>query len=168
MLEHTTGVSHRLVYRRTFVTGFSICRFAQEGRGPEAIIESGGYSRTPLKTATASAVQPAASGHIQGLIKSLVKSLDRLPDETNTVERSEELPPALQKVVTAAMSLGHSWAAWCDSGAHVWLYVGNLSRLLSRKRGSPVLQVKHYRETGLVDTCNWVIDRNAKWCRWDE
>lgn len=121
-----------------------------------------------MKTATASALRPPASDHIQGLLRSLVKSLDILPDETNPVESPGELPPALQKAVTAATNLGHHWAAWRDAGAHVWLYVGQLSRLLSQKRGSPVLQVKHYRETGLVDTCNWVVDRRAKWCRWED
>lgn len=97
-----------------------------------------------------------------------MKSLDVLPDETNPVQGSSELPPGLQKAVTTATNLGHSWAAWRDSAAHVWLYVGQLSRLLSHRRGSPVIQVRHYRETGLVDTCTWVIDRNAKWSRWEE
>ena len=120
-----------------------------------------------LKTATLRAARPS-SDHIQGLLKSLVKSLEILPDETNPVPTSDELPPSLQKVVTVATGMGHRWAAWRDAGPHVWLYVGQLSRLLSHKKGSPVLQVKHYRETGLVDTCNWVVDRNAKWCRWEE
>ncbi len=120
-----------------------------------------------LKTATVRAARPARD-HIQGLLRSLVKSLNVLPDETNAVQASEELPSSLQKVVTAATGLGHRWAAWRDAGPHVWLYVGQLSRLLSHRKGSPVLQVKHYRETGLVDTCNWVVDRNAKWCRWEE
>lgn len=120
-----------------------------------------------LKAATLSADQPP-SDHIQRLLKSLVKSLDILPDETNPVHASNELPPALQKVVAAASGLGHRWAAWRDAGPHVWLYVAQMSRLLSRRKGSPVLQVRHYRETGLVDTCNWIIDRHAKWLRWDE
>ncbi len=120
-----------------------------------------------MKRAAVSAARPA-SDHIHGLLKSLVKSLDVLPDETNPVHATEELPPSLQKVVVAATGLGHRWAAWRDAGPHVWLYVGQLSRLLSHRKGSPVLQVKHYRETGLVDTCNWIVDRNAKWCRWDE
>lgn len=120
-----------------------------------------------MKAATVTAVQPS-SDHIQRLLKSLVKSLDVLPDETNPVQATNELPPSLQKVVTAATGLGHRWAAWRDAGPHVWLYVGQMSRLLSHRKGSPVLQVKHYRETGLVDTCNWIIDRHAKWLRWDE
>lgn len=120
-----------------------------------------------MKTATLSAAQPSCD-HIQRLLKSLVKSLDVLPDETNPVQASEELPPALQKAVAAATGLGHRWAAWRDAGPHVWLYVGQLSRLLSHRKGCPVLQVKHYRETGLVDTCNWMIDRNARWLRWEE
>jgi hypothetical protein len=121
----------------------------------------------PVKAARASTA-PSPSNHIQGLIKSLVKSLDLLPDETNPIHASEELPPALQKIVSAALRLGHSWMAWRDAGPHVWLYVGQLSRMLSHRKGSPVLQVKHYRETGLVDTCNWIVDRKAKWCRWEE
>ena len=120
-----------------------------------------------MKTATLRAEQPT-SDHIAGLIKSLVKSLNILPDETNPIQGSDELPPSLQKVVSTANSLGHRWAAWRDAGPHVWLYVGQLSRLLSHKKGSPVLQVRHYRETGLVDTCNWIVDRKAKWCRWEE
>jgi hypothetical protein len=120
-----------------------------------------------LKTAAPNAVPPAKD-HIRGLLKSLVKSLNVLPDETNPIQATDELPPTLQKVVAAATGLGHRWAAWRDAGPHVWLYVGQLSRMLSHRKGSPVLQVKHYRETGLVDTCNWVVDRNAKWCRWDE
>ena len=120
-----------------------------------------------MKTAAAR-VDQAPSTHIEGLLKSLVKSLDNLPDETNQVHSTGELPPSLQKIVAAAPALGHSWAAWQDAGPHVWLYVAQLSRLMSHRRGSPVLQVKHYRETGLVDTCNWVVDRNAKWSRWEE
>jgi len=120
-----------------------------------------------VKAAKASSA-PKPSNHIQGLIKSLVKSLDVLPDETNPIHATEDLPPALQKIVSAALGLGHSWMAWRDAGPHVWLYVGQLSRLLSHRKGSPVLQIRHYRETGLVDTCNWIVDRQAKWVRWEE
>ena len=111
------------------------------------------------------AQQPAQ--YIKGLLNSLVTSLRVLPEESNRVRELNELPPALQKAVMAAARTGQSWAAWNDRRAHVWLYVAQMSLLLSQERGSPVLQVKHYRETGLVDTCNWVIDRDAKWHCWD-
>jgi hypothetical protein len=112
------------------------------------------------------AVQQPAQ-YIKGLLNSLVTSLSVLPEQSNPVRELSELPPVLQKAVMAAAKAGQSWAAWHDTGPHVWLYVAQMSVLLSQERGSPVLQVKHYRETGLVDTCNWVIDREAKWHCWD-
>jgi len=95
-----------------------------------------------LKTARASAAR-APSAHIEGLLKSLVKSRHILPGETNQIHSINLLPLALQKAVAAATALGYNWAAWRDAGAHVWLYTGQLSRLLSHQHGSPVLQVKH-------------------------
>ena len=109
--------------------------------------------------------QPAQ--YVKGLLNSLVTSLSVLPEASNPVRELTELPPMLQKAVMTAAKTGQSWAAWHDTRAHVWLYVAQMSLLLSQERGSPVLQVRHFRETGLVDTCNWVIDRDAKWHCWD-
>jgi hypothetical protein len=103
--------------------------------------------------------------HIDGLLKSLVKSMSIVPDDADVVEDSSELPPDLQKVISAATKAGQSSCAWTDAGFHVWLFVGEMSLPLSRERGSLVLEVKYHREHGLRETGTWVIDRNAKWHR---
>lgn len=116
------------------------------------------------------AMQPPAppAPHIHGLLRALVSALQFVPERSRPIHDRAQLPPALQKVVALTTAAGHSWVAWNDERAHVWLYLGQMSLLLSRTCGSPVLQVKYYRETGLVDTCNWVIDRHAKWRRWED
>jgi hypothetical protein len=116
-----------------------------------------------LKTLTLRTLQKPS--HIDGLLKSLVKSLAVLPEETNAITDRSELPAALQRVVMRAAKSGQSWVAWNDLGLHVWLFIAEMSLALSRERGSPVLQVKYYRETGLQETANWMVDRNAQWQR---
>src|SRR5579862_8567270 len=103
--------------------------------------------------------------HIDGLLRSLVKSLAVLPDESNVVTKPSELPSALQRVVGQAIKSGQSWMAWQDNGVHVWLFVAEMSMPLSRERGSPVLEMKHYQGDGLKETAYWVVDRQANWQR---
>jgi hypothetical protein len=64
-----------------------------------------------------------------------------------------------------ARKAGKSWRCWTDAGFHIWLFVGEMSLPLSRERGSPVLRVEHFREDGLRETNNWMIDRQGKWHR---
>ena len=116
-----------------------------------------------LKTQTLRILQQPS--HIDGLLKSLVKALAVLPGEANPVTDPGELPTALQRVVGQALKAGQSWMAWSDVGVRVWLFVAEMSLPLSRERGSPVLEVKHYQGDGLKETAYWVVDRQANWQR---
>jgi hypothetical protein len=116
-----------------------------------------------LKTQTLRMLQQPS--HIDGLLRSLVKSLAVLPDESNAVTDPGELPSALQRVVAQAIKAGQSWMAWQDVGVRVWLFVAEMSLPLSRERGSPVLEMRSYREDGLKETANWLVDRHAHWQR---
>jgi hypothetical protein len=103
--------------------------------------------------------------HVEGLLQSLVKSLGILPDGSDKVADRSELPSALQKVVIKATKDGQSWRAWMHGGVHIWLFVAEMSLPLSRERGSPLIQVKSYREDGLRESANWLVDRQGKWHR---
>jgi hypothetical protein len=81
------------------------------------------------------------------------------------IRTSRSLSPQLQRVVARATEKGHVWACWADS-YHTWLFTGEMSLLLSRERGTPVLQVDRYDEAGeLQDSGAWVTDENGKWSR---
>jgi hypothetical protein len=103
--------------------------------------------------------------HIDGLLNSLVQRIGVVPEYADPVEDRSDLPSQLQKVVSAAIKAGQSWLAWAEGGLHYWLFVAEMSLPLSRERGSPVLQLKCYRERGLKETSIWFIDREAKWHR---
>jgi hypothetical protein len=105
------------------------------------------------------------SSHIERLLRSLVKSLGVVPEGMDASWNRSDLPWALQQVVIRAGKEGQSWCAWTDRGFQAWLFVGEMSLLLSRQRGSPVLRVKHYRESGLREAAAWLVDRQGNWHR---
>ncbi len=87
-------------------------------------------------------------------------------EDADPVHHGSELPSAgLRQVVAAATQAQRSWRCWMDMRLRVWLFVGALSLPRSREHRSPVLQVDYHRESGLVETAYWVIDRHAHWHR---
>ncbi len=107
------------------------------------------------------------SHHIEGLLESLVRSINIVPAEARAVTDRSDLSLPLQRIINKGTNVGMSWKCWTDKDLHVWLFVGGMLLGLSRQMGSPVLQVRQYRERGLPDTANWVIDRQANWRRCD-
>lgn len=103
--------------------------------------------------------------YIDGLLKSLAKSMDVVPAYADAALDLDGLPAELRQMAIMASEAGQSWCAWIDKGFHVWLFVAEMSLPLSRERGSPVLELKYYREHGLRESGRWVIDRDAKWSR---
>ena len=103
--------------------------------------------------------------HVDGLLAWLVRSMGFLPEEANPVLDRSDLPFALRKVVNAATNAGQSWMAWDDAGYHIWLFIAEMSLPLSRERGSPVLRVTRYRESGVSQSATWSIDKLAQWHR---
>ena len=104
--------------------------------------------------------------HIDRLLHSLVRSLGDVPDYAEAVHDYSELPSRLRHVIVDAMKAGQSWCCWGETDLfHIWLFIAEMSLPLSRDRGTPVFKLKYYREYGLRETANWVIDRQAKWHR---
>ena len=100
--------------------------------------------------------------YIDGLMESLVKSLNVVPEDALPLYWNE-LPAAMQELAREARKAGRSSCCWMLPGLHVWLFIGEMSLPLSRERGAPVLQLWYYRETGLIQTGHWFVDRRAHW-----
>ena len=74
-------------------------------------------------------------------------------------------PLALQVRIAEAQQRGHAWCCWTD-GAHIWLFTGEMSLALSRECGSPVLEVRIYREDGSPEDSDcWLVDQDGNWRR---
>jgi hypothetical protein len=124
------------------------------------------HSGSSLKAHQLRARQQPQPSHIDRLLQSLITSMNVVSEDADAVHDSSELPSAgLQHVVAAANQAQRSWRCWMDMRLRVWLFVGSLSLSRSREHGAPVLQVDYHRESGLVETAHWVIDRHANWHR---
>jgi hypothetical protein len=109
-----------------------------------------------------------SSPHIDRLLQSLVKNLGDVPEYAEVVHDYSELPFKLRNVIVDAIKAGHSWCCWAETNFHhIWLFIAEMSLPLSRERGTPVLRLRYYRDYGLRESATWVIDRQAKWHRWE-
>ena len=99
------------------------------------------------------------------LLESYISQSDVVPKGSYRIRQPGSLPREVREVLTRAVKEGQTWSCWAY-GRHTWLFTCNLSRPLSRKRGTPVLQVGLYGDDGeLRDRGSWVPDGYGKWCR---
>jgi hypothetical protein len=100
------------------------------------------------------------------LLHEWIESLGVLPREANAIHEQGELSPALRRIVRMAMHMGRSWSCWGDAKQRLWLFVADISPLLSREQGASVLQVDQYREGGeLKDSGTWTSAPDGTWRR---
>lgn len=76
--------------------------------------------------------------------------------------------PELQDLIRQAESTGQAWCGWSDN-TQIALLTGDTPLDVSRKLGSPALDVKLYGENGVLKERGlWVVDREGGWCRRSE
>jgi hypothetical protein len=106
--------------------------------------------------------------HVGRLLEELVSRATLLPKEGQQVHDRDTLPPQLRAVVNRAAAEGRVWACWASS-QEITLFTCEMSLPLSRERGSPVLLVNRYDDSGeLKDVGTWVADPQGKWRRFAE
>ena len=101
------------------------------------------------------------------LLESYISQSSVVPKGSYQIRQRGSVPREVRKVLTQALREGQTCSCWVH-GLHTWLFTCNMSRLLSRERGVPVLQVSLYGDDGTLRDCGiWVPDQNGKWCRSD-
>ena len=102
------------------------------------------------------------------LLETFVSRTELLPRGAFRIRDPKALSSQLQSVLARAVADGRIWAAWADSH-HIWLFTCEMSLLLSRERGTPVLLVDRYGEDGqLQNSGPWAADAEGKWQRCGE
>ena len=103
--------------------------------------------------------------HIERLLEALVSRADLLPKDGYQIRDPSALPPPLQALITQATQEGRVWGCWVNS-FETCLFTCEMSLPRSRERGSPVLLVNRYNESGeLQDDGSWTSDPEGKWQR---
>jgi len=102
---------------------------------------------------------------VERLLVSFASNAGIVGEGSYLVRNPKVMTPLLQRMIAEAAGKGHAWCCWTDD-ARVWLITGELSLALSRECGSPVLDVRVYREDGaLADSDCWLVDQDGKWRR---
>ena len=103
--------------------------------------------------------------HIERLLEALVSRANLLPKDYYQIRDPSALPPQLQTLITKATQEGRVWRCWANS-YETCLFTCEMSLARSRERGSPVLLVSRYGESGeLQDAGSWMSDPEGKWQR---
>lgn len=103
--------------------------------------------------------------HVGRLLEALVSRGTLLPQDSQQVHDPDALPAALKAVVSRAAAEGRVWACWAST-QDISLFTCEMSLPLSRERGTPVLLVNRYADSGdLTDVGTWVADPEGKWRR---
>jgi len=101
----------------------------------------------------------------EALLEALVSRGDLVPQGAYRIRDPKALSSQLQLIAARAATEGRIWAAWANPH-YIWLFTGEMSLHLSRERGTPVLLVDRYDESGeLQDTGPWAADAQGKWQR---
>ena len=102
------------------------------------------------------------------LLHSFMLKADLLPEGAYQIRNCTDLPAVLQPIIVLAAQRGQAWTCWADN-VRTWLVTAEMSLVLSREHGSPVLLVDVYRENGnLTDSATWVPDQTSRWRRCHE
>lgn len=103
---------------------------------------------------------------VERLLVALASSSGIVAEDTYLLRDQGEMSSVLQRIIGEAVQQGHSWCCWANDSRRAWLFTAEMSLALSRERGSPVLDVKVYREDGtLTDSDCWHVDAEGKWQR---
>jgi hypothetical protein len=99
------------------------------------------------------------------LLESYISQSDVVPRGSYQLHEPNSVPVDVRRVLTHAVKEGRTWSCWAH-GSHVWLFTCNMSGLLSRQCGAPVLRVNLYGDNGELRDCGtWMPDQQGKWCR---
>ena len=103
--------------------------------------------------------------HIERLLDALVSRANLLPKDGYQIRDPAALPLQLQTLITQATQEGRVWGCWVNS-FETCLFTCEMSLPRSRERGSPVLLVNRYGESGeLQDAGSWTSDPEGTWRR---
>jgi hypothetical protein len=92
---------------------------------------------------------------VETLLEAYISRTQILPEGAYQIRDWRELTGCAQTIVSRAKEQGHVWSAW-TRGAHLWLFVCEMSLPLSRERGAPILIVRLYDEEGeMLDCGTW-------------
>jgi hypothetical protein len=102
---------------------------------------------------------------VEELLESYISQSEVVPKGSYRIRAVDSVPREVRKPLVQATREGQTWSCRAH-GSHAWLFTCNMSRLLSRQHGVPVLQVSLYGDDGTLRDCGtWVPDQNGKWCR---
>jgi hypothetical protein len=106
--------------------------------------------------------------HAGQLLDSFIRVVANLAEDSHPLMSQSQLTPSLEKVALRTLDEGQVWRAWTDDRA-MWLWACEVSLARSRERGLPVMEVRRYDESGLIeDSGTWVRVRNESWQRCNE
>lgn len=116
-----------------------------------------------METARLRAIQQPS--RVERLLIAFALRSGVMPSDAYMIRDQKAMPAELQGVIFQAMRKERAWCCWKHS-SRVWLLTCNMLLDLSRKLGSPALDVQLYGENGeLKDSDTWVVDTEGKWRR---
>jgi hypothetical protein len=104
---------------------------------------------------------------VERLLDTLISRSSLVPAGAYQIRDPASVPKELRRIATQANHRGQAWSCWAHS-FRTWLFTGEMSLALSRERGTPVLQVDVYEDSGLRDSGPWMPDRDGSWRRCSE
>jgi len=106
---------------------------------------------------------------VERLLDAYISRSTVLPQGSYQIRDPNAVPTGLQRIVSQATEQGKVWSCWRTSSSDTLLFTCEISMPLSRKRGTPVLQVCLYNKDGsLRDSDSWTTDRAGTWQRSSE
>jgi hypothetical protein len=103
---------------------------------------------------------------VERLLEAYISRSTVLPPGSYQIRDPGAVPSGLQRIVSQASEQGKVWSCWRTGSSDAWLFTCEMSLPLSRKRGTPVLQVCLYNKEGaLRDSDQWTTDQNGTWQR---
>lgn len=144
----------------------SICDFPR-GWGPGAELQSGdpGFQET-LSVETLRLRKIQQPSQVERLLDAYISRSTVLPQGSYQIRDRDAVPSGLQRIVSQVFEQGKVWSCWRTGSSDTWLFTGEMSLELSRKRGTPVLQICLYNKDGaLRDSDIWTTDPEGRWQR---
>lgn len=106
-----------------------------------------------------------APSMVSRLLEELVTRAPLVPEHCYQLRDPQALPVSLRDLIRSAEKSDRAWSAWTDDH-RIWLFTAEMQFATARERGSPVLQVTRYTESGeLLETELWTCDRLGAWVK---